>query len=43
LYHNSARITTTILSMLIMMNQHQKRHAADTNYRYHWTNADLQK
>jgi len=29
--------------MLTMFGQHQNRHAANTNYWYCWTNADLQK
>jgi len=29
--------------MLITMAQCQRRHAANTNYWYYWTSADLQK
>jgi len=30
-------------SMLITMSQCQRRHAANTNYWYYWTSADLEK
>ena len=30
-------------SMLITMSQYQRRHAANTNYLYCWTSADLEK
>jgi len=29
--------------MLITMSQYQRRHAANTNYWYCWTSADLEK
>jgi len=29
--------------MLIMMDQHYRRHATNTNYWYCWTSSDLQK